>query len=66
MNESILSWNRTFGLVQDIEYSAALREILLRLRRVTDIEMPDLDTGDEREVGNLYAQCLFTHTYTCV
>lgn len=54
VNESILSWNRSFGLVQDIEYSAALRETLLRLRRITDIEMPDLDAGDATEVGDLY------------
>lgn len=54
VNESILSWNRSFGLVQDIKYSVALRETLLRLRRITDIEMPDLNAGDETEVGDLH------------
>ena len=53
VNESVLLWNRTFGLVQDIECSVGLREILLRLRRITDIEMPDLHMGDETEVGGL-------------
>ncbi|KAL9119996.1 MAG: hypothetical protein Q9187_003452 [Circinaria calcarea] len=52
VNESILLWNRTFGLVQDIEFSVGLREILLRLRRITDIEIPDLQMGDETEVDS--------------
>lgn len=53
LNNSILLWNRTFGNVDGLEYPATLRPVLLRLRSLTDLELPNFPPEDDTEVFRL-------------
>jgi hypothetical protein len=57
LNDSILLWNRTFGRVDKLDYPAALRPVLLRLRTLTDIELPNF-AEDDNEVCHLQPRCI--------
>ena len=47
LNQSILMWNRTFGAANSLEYPERLQKVLLKLRGVTDIQLPGFpDLGD--------------------
>lgn len=46
LNDSILLWNRTFGIVEGLEYPDALRPVLLRLRTLTNLELPNFKEDD--------------------
>lgn len=50
LNQSILFWNRTFGSVDGLEYPNALRPVLLRLRTLTELDLPNFTVDDDTEV----------------
>lgn len=57
LNQSILLWNRTFGSVDGLEYPKALRPILLRLRTLTELELPNFTVDDDTEVCLHHSSC---------
>ncbi len=57
VNESIQMWNRTFGIVDSLEYPVALRPVLLKLRVLTDILLPNFPDGVDSDVRPLNSQC---------
>lgn len=58
LNQSILLWNRTFGSVEELEYPLALRPVLLRLRTLTELELPNFTVDEDAEV------CLHHSSFT--
>ena len=50
VNESIQTWNQTFGVVDCLKYPEALRRILLNLRARTNILLPNLPEGMDSDV----------------
>lgn len=50
VNESIQTWNQTFGMVDRLEYPEALRPILLKLRARTNILLPNFPEGMDSDV----------------
>lgn len=58
LNQSILLWNRTFGSVDVLEYPNALRPVLLRLRTLTDLDLPNFTVDDDTEVCLLHPSCI--------
>lgn len=50
VNESIQTWNQTFGTVDRLEYPEALRPILLKLRARTNILLPNFPEGMDSDV----------------
>ena len=57
LNQSILLWNRTFGSVDGLEYPKALRPVLLRLRTLTELELPNFTVDDDTEVCLHHSSC---------
>lgn len=50
LNESIQTWNQTFGIVDCLEYPEALRPILLNLRACKNILLPNFPEGMDSDV----------------
>lgn len=50
MDESIMLWNSTFGLIENLEYPNTLQPILLKLGTVTRIYLPNIPKNDSIEV----------------
>lgn len=50
VNESVLLWNRTFGLVEGLEYPDNLQPVLLKLKTLTSIYLPNFEKMDNIEV----------------
>lgn len=50
VNESIQTWNQTFGIVDCLEYPEALLPILLKLRARTNILLPNFPEGMDSDV----------------
>lgn len=50
VNESIQTWNETFGIVDCLEYPEGLRLILLKLRARTNILLPNFPEGMDSDV----------------
>lgn len=51
LNQSILLWNRTFGSLDELEYPIALRPVLLRLRTLTELQLPNFMAEENTEVS---------------
>ncbi len=54
VNESIVMWNRTFGVEDALEYPKDLRTILQKLRSMTELRLPSLPELDAEEVSRLH------------
>ena len=50
VNESIQTWNQTFGKVDCLEYPEDLRPILLNLRACKNILLPNFPEGMDSDV----------------
>lgn len=50
LNESIQTWNQTFGIVDGLKYPEDLRPILLKLRARTNILLPNFPEGMDSDV----------------
>lgn len=50
VNEMIITWNKTFGQADNLEYPAALRTILTKLRTEFDLELPGFVDDEKTEV----------------
>lgn len=53
LNKTISMWNRTFGCAPILEYPDALREELLKLRSITNLQLPGLPELPEAEVDEV-------------
>lgn len=51
VNDAISLWNRTFGTADRLEYPDTLRITLLRLRSMTDIELPTFPDVNNADVS---------------
>lgn len=52
VNDAISLWNRTFGTADQLRYPDTLRITLLRLRSMTDIELPTFPEEDNADVSS--------------
>lgn len=59
-NDAISLWSRTFGRADHLEYPDTLRMILVRLRSMTDIELPTFPEVDNADVSR-ETTLRFTH-----
>ncbi|KAL8634162.1 hypothetical protein Q9189_000081 [Teloschistes chrysophthalmus] len=50
VNEMIITWNKTFGQADNLEYPAALRTILTKLRTEFDLELPGFVDDEKTEI----------------
>ncbi|KAL8642562.1 MAG: hypothetical protein Q9228_000749 [Teloschistes exilis] len=50
VNDMITTWNKTFGQADNLEYPAALRTILTKLRPVVDLELPGFVDDEKTEI----------------
>ena len=47
LTQSALMWNRTLGSADTLDYSEELQKVLLKLRHVTSLQLPNFpDIGD--------------------
>lgn len=53
LNDFVTTWNCTFGKTDSLEYPEKLRCVLLDLRSVTDIDLPNLPESIGQEVSTL-------------
>ena len=51
LNDAVVMWNRTFGCVEALDYSEDLRRTLMKLKLMTDIDVPGFSEADEQEVS---------------
>lgn len=51
LNYATIFWNTTFGTAEHLEYTEKLRKALSRLRRVTELQLPDFSYEDDTEVS---------------
>ena len=51
-------WNRTFGCAGALEYSDELRRALLKLKPVTDIDVPEFPDQAIEEVSTIFHEGL--------
>ncbi|KAL9127422.1 MAG: hypothetical protein Q9217_003691 [Psora testacea] len=49
LNDAVIVWNRTFGCAETLIYTEDLRRALIKLRAVTDIDLPSFSETDEQE-----------------
>ncbi|KAL9584316.1 MAG: hypothetical protein Q9212_002197 [Teloschistes hypoglaucus] len=52
VNDMITTWNKTFGQADNLEYPAALRAILTKLRREVDLELPGFIDDEKTEISS--------------
>ena len=52
LNQSVNMWNRTLGDANALNYSERLRNVLSRLRRKTNIHLPDFPDHSDSEVSH--------------
>ncbi|MCJ1462990.1 hypothetical protein MMC07_001594 [Pseudocyphellaria aurata] len=53
VNAAIQMWNRTFGAAEYLDYSEALRRVLLKLRQLTDLSLPAFPDRNDSEVRRM-------------
>lgn len=53
VNRAIQMWNRTFGAAEHLEYPDALRPVLLKLRKLTDLFLPSFPDMGDSEVSTM-------------
>lgn len=53
VNEAIVMWNSTFGGEGTLEYPEELRNILRKLRPITELRLPNFPELDGEEVSGL-------------
>ena len=51
LNDAVLMWNRIFGCAESLDYPDDLRNPLLKLKLVTDIDLPGFPDQTSEEVS---------------
>ena len=51
VNKAVQMWNGTFGCAEELEYPEIMRESLLKLRSLTDLQLPSFVNTEIDEVS---------------